>query len=156
MPKLINQSCGDNSLLARSICSHLKVTRTLMDVWQASKTSHSKSSPGNFQHQYLAELLVNMCSYCLMVKSVSCCCVRGSRLFSNLVTNYIGRSPDLFSSHPNIKEEKVVWLRDINTISQLSTTNDGRVIQCEVVINTIPPIQEVDNIALDVTGKCQD
>ena len=49
-------------------------------------TSHSKSSLGNFQHQYLAELLVNVYSYCLMVKSVSSCCVRGSRLFSNLVT----------------------------------------------------------------------
>ena len=51
------------------------------------EASHSKSSPGNFQHQYLAELLVNVYSYCLMVKSVSCCCVRGSRLFSDLVTN---------------------------------------------------------------------
>ena len=49
-------------------------------------TSHSKSSLGNFQHQYLAELLVNVYSYCLMVKSVSCYCVRGSRLFSDLVT----------------------------------------------------------------------
>ena len=46
----------------------------------------NKSSPGNFQHQYLAELLVDVYSYCLMVKSVSCCCVRGSRLFSDLVT----------------------------------------------------------------------
>ena len=46
----------------------------------------NKSSLGNFQHQYLAELLVNVYSYCLMVKSVSCCCVRGSRLFSDLVT----------------------------------------------------------------------
>ena len=45
-----------------------------------------QSSPGNFQHQYLAELLVNVYSYCLMVKSVSCCCVRGSRLVSVLVT----------------------------------------------------------------------
>ena len=49
-------------------------------------TSPSKGSPGNFQHQYLAELLVNVYSYCLMVKSVFCCCVRGSQLFSNLVT----------------------------------------------------------------------
>ena len=45
-----------------------------------------QSSPGNFQHQYLAELLVNMYSYRLMVKSVSCYCVHGSRLFSDLVT----------------------------------------------------------------------
>ena len=65
----------------------LKATGTLVDVWEASETSHSKSSPGYFQHQYLAELLVNTYSYCLMVKSVSCCCVCGSRLFSNLVTN---------------------------------------------------------------------
>ena len=43
---------------------------------------------------------------------------------------------------------------DSYTISQLSTTDEGRVIQCEVVINASPPIQDVDNIALDVTGKC--
>ena len=42
---------------------------------------------------------------------------------------------------------------DSYTISQLSTTHDGRVIQCEVVINTSPPIQDDDKIALDVIGK---
>ena len=47
-------------------------------------TSLSKSSPGNFQYQYQAELLANVYSHCLMVKSVSCCCVRGSQLFSDL------------------------------------------------------------------------
>ena len=52
-----------------------------MEVWQASETSHSKNSLGNFQHQYQAELLVNVYSYHLIVKSVSCCCVCGSRLF---------------------------------------------------------------------------
>ena len=67
-------------------CSHLKVTRALVDVLQASETSHSKSSPGNFQHQYLPELLVNVYSYRLVVKSVPSCCVCGSRLFSNPVT----------------------------------------------------------------------
>ena len=71
------------------IYRHLKATRTLVDVWQASETSHSKSSRGNLQHQYLAELLVNMYSYRLMVKSVSCYCVRGSRLFSDLVTYFV-------------------------------------------------------------------
>ena len=55
-------------LLAKGMCSHLKVTWALMDIWQASETSHSKSSPGNFQHQYLPELLVNVYSYRLMVK----------------------------------------------------------------------------------------
>ena len=42
---------------------------------------------------------------------------------------------------------------DSYTISQLSTTDDGRVIQCEVVINTSPPIQNDDKNALDITGK---
>ena len=45
-----------------------------------------QKQPGKLQHQYLAELLINVYSYCLMVKSVSSCCVRGSRLFSDLVT----------------------------------------------------------------------
>ena len=49
-------------------------------------TSHSKSSADNLQHQYLPELLVNVYSYHLMVKSVPCCCVHGSWLFSNSVT----------------------------------------------------------------------
>ena len=34
-----------------------------MDIWKASETSHSKSSLGNFQDQYLAELVVNAYSY---------------------------------------------------------------------------------------------
>ena len=40
----------------------------------------------NKPQQKQPELLVNAYSYCLMVKSVSCCCVRGRCLFSNLVT----------------------------------------------------------------------
>ena len=42
---------------------------------------------------------------------------------------------------------------DSYTISQLSTTDDGRVIQCEVVINGNPPIQDSDNIALNVISE---
>ena len=45
-----------------------------------------KRSPDNFQHQCLAKLVVNMYCYLLMVKSVSCYCVCGRQLFSNLVT----------------------------------------------------------------------
>ena len=40
------------------------------------------------------------------------------------------------------------------TILQLSTTDDGRVIQCEVVINTNPLIKATNSTTLDVTGKC--
>ena len=42
--------------------------------------------------------------------------------------------------------------RDSYTISQLSTTDDGRVIQCEVVINISPPVMTTDSITLDVIG----
>ena len=42
---------------------------------------------------------------------------------------------------------------DSYTISPLSTTDDGRVIQCEVVINGNPPIHDGDNIALKVIGE---
>ena len=39
------------------------------------------------------------------------------------------------------------------TISQLSTTDENRVIQCEVVISTSPLVMASDNITLVVTGK---
>ena len=37
------------------------------------------------------------------------------------------------------------------TISRLSTTDDGSVYQCEVVINTSPPVMATDSVTLDVT-----
>ena len=37
------------------------------------------------------------------------------------------------------------------TIPQLSTTDDGRVYQCEVVINTSPPVMATGSVTLDVT-----
>ena len=43
---------------------------------------------------------------------------------------------------------------DSYTISQLSTTDESRVIQCEVVINASPIVMASDSITLDVTGKC--
>ena len=43
---------------------------------------------------------------------------------------------------------------DSYTISQLSVTDDGRVIQCEVVINTSPSVMASDSIILDVTSEC--
>ena len=38
------------------------------------------------------------------------------------------------------------------TISLLSTTDDSRVYQCEVVINTSPPVMATDSVTLDVNG----
>ena len=42
---------------------------------------------------------------------------------------------------------------DSYTISQLSTTDEGRVIQCEVVINASPSVMASGTITLDVTGE---
>ena len=42
---------------------------------------------------------------------------------------------------------------DSYTISQLSTTDEDRVIQCEVVINASPSVMANDSITLDVTGE---
>ena len=42
---------------------------------------------------------------------------------------------------------------DSYTISLLSTTDDGRVIECEVVINASPPVMANNNVTLDVMGK---
>ena len=38
------------------------------------------------------------------------------------------------------------------TISPLTKTDDGRVIQCEGVINAIPSVMASDDITLDITG----
>ena len=43
---------------------------------------------------------------------------------------------------------------DYYTISQLSTTDDDRVIQCEGLINANTPVMASDSITLDVTGEC--
>ena len=42
---------------------------------------------------------------------------------------------------------------DSYTISQLSTTDEGREIQCEVVINASPPLTASNNTILNVTGE---
>ena len=42
---------------------------------------------------------------------------------------------------------------NIYNISQVSTFDDGRVYQCEVIINTIPQLMVTDNVTLDVNGK---
>ena len=49
--------------------NHLKATWALMDGWQSSEISHSKSSLGNLQYQCLPELLY---SYRLMENLLLC------------------------------------------------------------------------------------
>ena len=44
---------------------------------------------------------------------------------------------------------------DAYDIAQLNTTDDSRVIQCEAVINTNPPVIASGDIILDVTGMLE-
>ena len=48
--------------------------------------------------------------------------------------------------------DKSLVYTDSYTISQLSATDDGRVIQCEVVINTNPSVMATGSITLHVIG----
>ena len=49
-------------------------------------------------------------------------------------------------------EDSLVYT-DSYTISQLSTTDEGRVIQCDVVINASPSVNANNTITLDVNGE---
>ena len=50
------------------------------------------------------------------------------------------------------KDNSLVYT-DSYTISQLNTTDDDRVIQCEVVINASKLVMANDNITLDMLGE---
>ena len=52
---------------------------------------------------------------------------------------------------PTPMDNSLVYIDSYN-ISRLSTTDDGRIIQCEVVINASPSKVAHDNITLDVMG----
>ena len=42
---------------------------------------------------------------------------------------------------------------DVYTIPQLSTTDEGRIIQCDTFINAVPTVTASDSVTLNVTGK---
>ena len=57
------------------------------------------------------------------------------------------------STTPTMMDNSLMYT-DSYTISQLSTTDDGSVIQCEVVISVIPSVMaNNNNITLNVTGE---
>ena len=98
MATLISHSCSE---LQQAVClsrvammesseGHLNTHGRLdKPISLINKPHIQQNSLGNFQHQYLAELLVTvqvLFDDNFMVKGVSCCCGRGSQLFSNLIT----------------------------------------------------------------------
>ena len=79
--------------------------------------------------------------------------VRGITSRVDIVWSSDGRVLRRINNTTSTTMDNSLVYTDSYTISQLSTTDDGRVIQCEVVINGNPPIQDGDNIALKVIGE---
>ena len=54
-------------------------------------------------------------------------------------------------SNTNYTTETSITFMSVYTIPLLSTTDDGRVYECEIVINTSPPVMATASVTLDVT-----
>ena len=79
--------------------------------------------------------------------------VRGITSRVDIVWSSGGMELERMNVSSTTMENSLVYTHSYN-ISQLNTTDDGRVIQCEVVINASPSVMATGNITLDVTGKC--
>ena len=79
--------------------------------------------------------------------------VRGITSRVDIVWSSNGTELKRMNNVSSTKMENSLVYTDSYTISQLNTTDDGRVIQCEVVINASPSVMASDSITLDVTGK---
>ena len=56
-------------------------------------------------------------------------------------------------NYSTIANDSVTYT-EFYTISQLSTSDEGRIFMCDVLINTTSPVMATDNVTLNVTGKC--
>ena len=59
----------------------------------------------------------------------------------------------IMGATPNSTNDSSEVYEDIYDIPLLSTSDDGRVIECEIIIMTTPSIVATNNVTLDVTGK---
>ena len=55
-------------------------------------------------------------------------------------------------NHTSTSNNAVIYT-DIYTISQLNTTYEGRIIQCDTFINAVSTVTASDSVTLNVTGK---
>ena len=55
-------------------------------------------------------------------------------------------------NHTSTSNNAVIYT-DIYTIPQLSTADEGRIIQCGTFINAVSPVTASDSVTLNVTGK---
>ena len=80
--------------------------------------------------------------------------VRGITSRVDIIWSSDGREVEIMEgvSVSSTPDNSVVYT-DTYTISQLNTTDDGREYQCEVVINTSPPVMATGSVTLDVIGE---
>ena len=79
--------------------------------------------------------------------------VRGITSRVDIVWSSGGTELQRMNGTPSTTVDNSLVYTDSYTISQLNTTDEARVIQCEVVINANPPVRASDSIAVDVTGE---
>ena len=79
--------------------------------------------------------------------------VRGITSRVDIVWSSNGIELERINNVSSATMSSVLVYTDYYTISQLSTTDDDRVIKCEGIINANTPVMASDSITLDVTGK---
>ena len=79
--------------------------------------------------------------------------VRGITSRVDIVWSSGGTELERMNGVSSTTMDSLLVYTDSYTISQLSTTDEGRVIQCEVVINASPLVVATDSITLNVTGE---
>ena len=84
------------------------------------------------------------------------CSVTTVRGITSTVNFVWSKNGTVLKEESKLTEESTIQNLDIYTdtytISPLSVIDDGRIYQCEVVIETSPPVTATDNVTLDVTG----
>ena len=80
--------------------------------------------------------------------------VRGITSRVDIVWRSIGTELERMNGVSSTTIDNSLVYTDSYTFSLLSEANDGRVIQCGVVINASPSVMATDSITLDVTSKC--
>ena len=79
--------------------------------------------------------------------------VRGITSRVDIVWSSNSTELERMNNVPSTLMDNQLMYEDSYTISQLNTTDEGRVIQCEVVINSGPSVMANNYTMLDVTGE---
>ena len=79
--------------------------------------------------------------------------VRGITSRVDIVWSSDGREPDRTDGISSITMNNSLIYTDSYIISPLSTADENRVYECEVVINFTPSVMASNSVTLDVTGK---